>query len=282
MPLFSQLHNRNGLGLILFRKRVFERGTRIAKRFAPDLLRAVEMAERDIVKAVKHGGVHIVGAADRNVLRVRADASGHKLMRHEHIACRRINVHMLHGAAERVSIALDRFLRVETADVHRLDERKKEKVYLAESIRERHRFDMSVINRREKYAARRHKIRAERNAFGRIVVAGYGKHRDVTLRERTEKSVEKLDCLSARHGAVVYIACDHNGVGTLFFRQRHYLFKNESLIVDQGKLIHAPSKMQIGQMKEFQAIPPIDSCNGFILPPKRSLFNLFPGFRRSR
>ena len=240
------------------------------------------MAERDIVKAVKHGGVHVVGAADRNVLRVRAHAAGDELMRYKYIAHRRHHAHMLHGASQRVGIAFHRCIRIKAANVHRLDERKKEKVYLAESIRERHRFDMSVINRREKYAARRHKIRAERNAFGRIVVAGYGKHRDVTLRERTEKSVEKLDCLSARHGAVVYIACDHNGVGTLLFRQRQYLFKNESLIVDQGKLIHAPSKMQIGQMKEFQAIPPIDSCNGFILPPKRSLFNLFPGFRRSR
>ena len=240
------------------------------------------MAERDIVKAVEHGGVHIVRPADRDVLRVRAHAAGDELMRYEHVPRRRVDIHMLHGASQRVGIAFHRCIRIKAANAHRLDERKKEKVYLAESIRERHRFDMSVINRREKYAARRHKIRAERNAFGRIVVAGYGKHRDVTLRERTEKSVEKLDCLSARHGAVVYIACDHNGVGTLFFRQRHYLFKNESLIVDQGKLIHAPSKMQIGQMKEFQAIPPIDSCNGFILPPKRSLFNLFPGFRRSR
>ena len=203
-------------------------------------------------------------------------------MRYKHIARRRINVHMLHGAAERVGIALDDCVRIKAADVRGLDEREQIKPHLAIGVRECHRLHAPIIDRREMHAARRHESRAERYALRRIVVAGYGKHRNVPPGQLGKERIEKLDCLSARHGAVVYIACDHNGAGTLLFRQRQYLFKNESLIVDQGKLIHAPSKMQIGQMKEFQAIPPIDSCNGFILPPKMSLFNLFPGFRRSR
>ena len=189
---------------------------------------------------------------------------------------------MLHGAAERVSIALDRFLRVETADVRRFDKRKKIKVYSAERVGKRYRLHIAIIDRREENGARRHEIRAERDTLGRIMVAGDGKHRDAPLCQCAEKAVEKLDCLGARHSAVVYITCDHNGVGMLLRRQAEELFKYEFLVIDQGKLIHAPSKMQIGQMKEFQAIPPIDSCNGFILPPKKSLFNLFPGFRRSR
>ena len=114
------------------------------------------------------------------------------------------------------------------------------------------------------------------------MVAGDGEHRNAPPGQLGKERIEKLDRLGARHSAVVYITCDHNGVGMLLRRQAEELFKYEFLVIDQGKLIHAPSKMQIGQMKEFQAIPPIDSCNGFILPPKRSLFNLFPGFRRSR
>ena len=132
------------------------------------------------------------------------------------------------------------------------------------------------------HAARRHEPRAERYALRRIMVAGDGEHRNAPPGQLGKERIEKLDRLGARHSAVVYITCDHNGVGMLLRRQAEELFKYEFLVIDQGKLIHAPSKMQIGQMKEFQAIPPIDSCNGFILPPKRSLFNLFPGFRRSR
>ena len=203
-------------------------------------------------------------------------------MRYEHVPRRRGNIHMLHGAAERVGIALDDCVRIKAADVRGLDEREQIKPHLAIGVRECHRLHAPIIDRREMHAARRHEIRAERDTLGRIMVAGDGKHRDAPLCQCAEKAVEKLDCLGARHSAVVYITCDHNGVGMLLCRQAEELFKYEFLVIDQGKLIHAPSKMQIGQMKEFQAIPPIDSCNGFILPPKRSLFNLFPGFRRSR
>ena len=66
--LLSQLHDRYALLLILFRERVFERRAGIAERFAPDALRAVEMAERNIVKTVEHRGIHVVRAADRDIL----------------------------------------------------------------------------------------------------------------------------------------------------------------------------------------------------------------------
>ena len=66
--LLSQLHNRYALLLILFRERVFERRAGIAECFAPDALRAVEMAERNIVKAVEHCGIHVVRAAYRDIL----------------------------------------------------------------------------------------------------------------------------------------------------------------------------------------------------------------------
>ena len=137
---------------------------------------------------------------------------------------------------------------------------------------------MSMIDRRKINPARRHKIRAKRDTLGGIVVAGDGKHRDVPLRECAEKTVEKLDRLGARHGAVVYIARDHNGVGMLLLRQAEDFLENEFLVVDQGKLIYTSSEMQVGQMKEFQVLPPT-VFSDFILPPLPSHFNLFPGFR---
>ena len=177
-------------------------------------------------------------------------------MRYEHVPRRRGNIHMLHGAAERVGIALDDCVRIKAADVRGLDEREQIKPHLAIGVRDRHRLHAPIIDRREMHAARRHKPRAERDALRRIVVAGDGEHRNVPPGQLGKKRIEKLDRLGARHGAVVNIARDHDRVGALLVRPAEDLFENVFLVIDQGKLIDTSPEMEIGQMKEFQAIPP--------------------------
>ena len=200
-------------------------------------------------------------------------------MRYEHVPRRRVDIHMLRGAAERVGIALDDCVRIKAADVRGLDERKQIKPHLAIGVRECHRLHAPIIDRREMHAARRHEPRAERYALRRIVVAGDGEHRNVPPGQLGKERIEKLDRLGARHGAVVNIARDHDRVGVLVVRPAEDLFENIFLIIDQGKLIDTSPEMEIGQMKEFQFRPPALYYD-FILPPRFPLFNLFPVFRR--
>ena len=58
-----------------------------------DLLRSVQMPERDVIKWCEYRCVDVIGAADGDVLRVGAARTGHELMRHEEIPVRRIDIH---------------------------------------------------------------------------------------------------------------------------------------------------------------------------------------------
>ena len=67
IPLAVQFGDGQRFLLSGFVKRIFHRRTAVPDAF-PDLLRRVDMAERDIVKRRKHGGIDVVRSADMDGL----------------------------------------------------------------------------------------------------------------------------------------------------------------------------------------------------------------------
>ena len=129
------------------------------------------MAEGHIVDPVKGGGVHVVRAADRNVLRLGPRRTRDELMGDEDISLCRVHVHLFNGRAHGVCIRGDLAVREAAAHMRGLDKGQHVNVHGAVCIRQADRFDPAVVHRGEIHPAGLYQASAEGQALGGIVVA---------------------------------------------------------------------------------------------------------------
>ena len=80
------------------------------------------MTERDVIKAVESRSVHVVGAADGDILGIGALCAGDKLVGDDNVAVVFINLHLTHSDLDRVGVGFDFVIGIKAPDVRRLDE----------------------------------------------------------------------------------------------------------------------------------------------------------------
>ena len=89
----------------------------------------MDVPQRHIVKAFKHGRIDVIRAANAQLLGLAGVRAGHELVRDQHVARGEINVHLRDRRAAGVRIALDRFIREEALYVRGLDERQQPEMH---------------------------------------------------------------------------------------------------------------------------------------------------------
>ena len=109
---------------------------------ALDVLRAVYVSERDVVEARERRGVHVVRAADGDVLGLRARGARHELMRYQDGAPRGVGLHRADRDAHRVRIGISLLVGEKAPDVRGLEKRQHEEVDGAVRVGQRHRLDL--------------------------------------------------------------------------------------------------------------------------------------------
>ena len=236
-------------------KRVLERRPGVADRRAADLLRAVQVAERHVVKRREHAAVHIVRPADGQLLRAAARAAGHELVRHEHVACSRIDVHVRDGGGYGVGVALDLRVREPAAHVRGLQKRQQPQVHRPDFVAQHDGRDRAAVDRRDVDAAAAHDPPAEGEPLRRVVVAADEQHWHAARAQLGQKSVEQLDGLGRRHGLVVYVACDQHAVRPLVVQDRENLTQDICLILQHRKAVDPLAEVQVGEVKKFHIGP---------------------------
>ncbi len=172
----------------------------------------MDVAEGDVIKIVEHADIHIIRAADRQLLGVAARRARDELMRDQHIAARRVHIRRAEHRRHRVRIAFDFLVREKAAHLHRLEERQQINVYRAVLVRERQRRQRAVIDRRDMDAACAHQPSAERQTLGRVVVAADEAGLHAARGELHQKFVEQRHRLRRRDGFIVNIACDEHHI----------------------------------------------------------------------
>ena len=75
------------------------------------------MPQGHIVKAIEHGGIHVVRAAHDKLLRLAGGRPGDELVAQQHVPAAGVDIHMGNGRLHGVGIAVDMFLRVEAPQV---------------------------------------------------------------------------------------------------------------------------------------------------------------------
>ena len=139
LHLRAQAYTQRGLALPLLGERVLQRRARVAHALAPHPLGRVQVAQRHVIEAVKDLRGHRVHAAHHALLgigQLRRACAQHELVRHQHVARGRIDVHLLHRHPHRVRIAanLRRALREGPAHLQRTHEGQQVQVHLAEFV----------------------------------------------------------------------------------------------------------------------------------------------------
>ena len=84
-----------------------------------------------IVKAVEHGGVHIVAAAHTELLRLAGLGSGDKLVGEQQIPGGGVDGHVPDGRPDGIGIAFNCFVGEEAAHMGRLDKGQQPEVYFS-------------------------------------------------------------------------------------------------------------------------------------------------------
>ena len=87
------------------------------------------MSERHVVETVKHRCIHIVCAANAQLLRLTDSRAGHELVRDQHVARGKIGTHLRDRRAAGIRIALDRFIREEALYVRGLEKRQQPEMH---------------------------------------------------------------------------------------------------------------------------------------------------------
>ena len=253
--LFAQRHDGDGFVLARLGKRVLERRPGVAHGRAADLLRAVQVAERHVVKRCEHAAVHIVRPADGQFLRAAARPAGHELVRHEHVARSRIDVHVRDGFGHGVGVALDLRVREPAAHVRGLQKRQQPYGYGAEFVAQHDGRDRAAVDRRDVDAAAVHDPPAEGEPLRRVVVAADEQHWHAARAQLGQKSVEQLDGLGRRHGLVVHVARNQHAVRPLIVQNGEDLPQNICLIFQHRKAVDPLAEMQVGEVKKFHIGP---------------------------
>ena len=104
IAFIPDFRNGDGFGVRSFRKRVFERSAAVSYSLRADILRAVNVPERDIIKTVKHRCLYAVRTADRNIFGIRSRSADNELMRNEDVSVFIRNIHVFYRNTHGVGI----------------------------------------------------------------------------------------------------------------------------------------------------------------------------------
>ena len=96
-----------------------------------------------------------------------------------------------------------------------------------------------------------------------VVVAG--DQHDFAVREcRAElrhEVVKQRNRFDRRHGTIVNIPRENNGVGLILPGQRDDFIKNGLLIFQQVMLVELDAQMEVGQVEKAHRLPPFEIAN---------------------
>ena len=252
LAFFSQMHHQRALLPARRRKGVSQRRAAVAHAPALKALRRVQMAQRHVVKGGKHLRVHVVKPADGHLLRLAASRTGHILMRQQHVARLRIDVHLRDGGSHRLRIALDVLTPERRAHMRGLHERQQVNVHRAVFVVKGHAPGLPVIYGRNIHAAPVHQTAAERDALRAVVIARDHHHGAALRAHAGQKVIQQRHGLRGRHRSIVQVARDERHVGLAGHVKR--LSQHRALLLDHGALVDALAQVQVGQMKDIHAL----------------------------
>ena len=210
LPLRAQANPQRGLALFLLGERVLQRRAGIAHALAPHPLWGVQMAQRHVIEAVKDLRGHRVHAAHHALLgigQLRRACAQHELVRHQHVARGRIDVHLLHRHPHRICIAanLRRALREGPPHLHRAHEGQQVQVHLAEFVPQHVARGGCAERGRDEDRRARQDALAVGHLLRGIVVAADDEAGLAQLRQARQKGAGQLHRLARGLGLVVEI-----------------------------------------------------------------------------
>ena len=147
--LFAQCYDGNGLNVILFRKRVFQRSSAVTDPFCSHILRPVQVTQSNVVKSVENDPIHVIRAADGEFLRLGTASSRYELMADQHVAFFKVRMHAFDRRSQRIRIRLDlcSFFRQKCSHVDRFNKGKQPEMHRPESICQGHAGNGPIVDR---------------------------------------------------------------------------------------------------------------------------------------
>ena len=92
-----------------------------------------------------------------------------------------------------------------------------------------------------------------------------GNQHDFAVRERRaelrHEVVKQRNRFDRRHGTIVNISRENNGVGLILPGQRDDFIKNGLLIFQQVMLVEFDAQMEVGQVEKAHRLPPFEITN---------------------
>ena len=239
------MHHRHALVVLRFGEGVFQRRAAVADPVRAHILRAVEMAQRHIVEVLKHGGVHVVAAAHRQLFGLAGGRAGDKLVGQQHVALRGVHRHAFQRHADGVGIAFDGLVRRKAPDMGGLKEGQQPEMHRPVFVAEGDGGDVTAVDRGDVDAAGGHQPPAEGQPFGTVMVAADDQHRDLPLGQAAQKVVKQRYRLRRGHAFVVYVAGDEHGVRLFLVDDGCDLVQNVGLVLQHGHLVDPLADVQV-------------------------------------
>ena len=215
---------------------------------AADVLGAVDVAQGHIVKALKHGRVHIVAAAHGDLLGFAGGGASDELVGQQHVAAGEVRSHVPDGRPDGAGIAFDGLVGETALHMDGLHKGQQPEGDCAVLVGQRDGFNISAVNRRDMDAGTLHQPPTEGQTLRAVMVAADDQHREVPLRQTAEEIVQQGHRLCGGNGLVIDVAGDQHGVGMLAVNDSDNLGENGCLLFDHGNFINPLANVQVGQV----------------------------------
>ena len=162
------------------------------------------------------------------------------------------------GERSRLVEAREIFRRLTVSEAHRrrLHVGQKRKGDLAVRVVQDDGSDIRLQLPRDKNAAPCKEAAAKAEAHSAVVVARDVEHFELFVEQKAgEHLVEEFDRLDGRHGAIIDVARNDDGLGACVSREMHKLVEDVRLIVRQMAAEEEPPEVPIGGMDEAHGKP---------------------------
>ena len=249
------INQRHALFIIALPQGILQGRTGIAHLLPASLLGPVDMPQRRVGKCRKivrpdllhqphllHGGTFRACQLRHQV------AASHKLMRHQHVACLRINPGMPQYHLYRLVIALDFLIWEKMAHLGGLHKGQQIKINPVNAPV----VKLPLIPGSNVNPPCLKEAAAEIQPLIRVVVAANHKHLYPSLCQPVQKIIQQPHCSLAGYRPVVDITCQQHAIHLLPACYRQNLIQNITLVLQQIKITQGPAQMQIPQMQKLQ------------------------------
>ena len=242
-------------------ERVLEQRAGVADRVRAAALRAVQVAERDVVEAVEHRDRHLLGAADgERSLALALEPAGDEGVRDQHVALVRLRggerpPHAGGGDALLVvDVRARRRRRAPRPD--RRTGRARDAHGAVLVVEDDGRGRLRQLAHHVQPALAQQPPR-EAHAGGAVVVAGDGDdgHAEAVDQPR-EHVVQQADRLGGGHGAVVQVAGDDDGGRLDLPRELHELVERVGLVLREVLVVEQAPEVPVGGVDEPHGADP--------------------------